>query len=268
MSVRIRLYNILKSIVKKYLLGSSKYGWFGNYSSWNEAQAQSTGYDTDLILNKVLTALLKVKNGEAVYERDSVNFDEIQYSWGTLSGLLLSSQANKGHLTILDFGGSLGSVYFQNRNALKYVTNLKWNIIEQSHFVKSGKEHFSNYQLFFHETIESYADLNDKTDVLLLSSVIQYLESPFEMLDKLLELNPSMIIIDITTFTNFSNHIITVQKVPPHIYNASYPCWFFDFNLFSEYFIKKGYFKMGDWKLPYEINFGFHAGLLFTKAQI
>ena len=130
-------------------MGSSKYGWFGNYSSWNEAQAQTTGYDTDLILNKVLIALLKVKNGEAVYERDSVNFDEIQYSWGTLSGLLLSSQANKGYLTVLDFGGSLGSGYFQNKNALKYVTNLKWNIIEQTHFVKSGKEHFSNHQLFF-----------------------------------------------------------------------------------------------------------------------
>jgi hypothetical protein len=43
----------------------------GNYSSWQDALANSTGYDSDLILEKVSTALLKVKSGEAVYERDS-----------------------------------------------------------------------------------------------------------------------------------------------------------------------------------------------------
>ena len=40
----------------------------------------SSGYDSQLILDKVLTSTLKVKNGEAAYERDSVLFDEIQYA--------------------------------------------------------------------------------------------------------------------------------------------------------------------------------------------
>lgn len=52
----------------------------GYYNSWIEAVAASTGYDTDLILEKTKAALLKVKNGEAIYERDSVLFNEIQYT--------------------------------------------------------------------------------------------------------------------------------------------------------------------------------------------
>ena len=47
----------------------------GNYSSWAEARANSTGYDSEVILNKTKDALLKVKRGEAAYERDSVTFD-------------------------------------------------------------------------------------------------------------------------------------------------------------------------------------------------
>jgi putative methyltransferase (TIGR04325 family) len=268
MSFRNRIFHFLKANAKKYLLSTSKYGWFGDYPSWEHATAQTTGYDSDLILNKVKTALLKVKNGEAVYERDSVNFDEIQYSWGALSGLLYAAQEQKDSLTILDFGGSLGSGYYQNRLALKFVPNLSWNIIEQSHFVKTGNDNFKNNQLSFYENIETYNNVHKYTDVLLLSSVIQYIEKPFELLDTLLQLNPNMIIIDITTFTHEGRDMITIQKVPPFIYDASYACWFFDQEKFMNYFSDRGYFKMGDWKMPYEINFGFHAGVIFTKTKV
>ena len=45
-----------------------------------------------------------MKNGEAVYERDSVLFDEIQYSWGLLAGLQKAALENDGKLCVLDFG--------------------------------------------------------------------------------------------------------------------------------------------------------------------
>ena len=61
------------------------------------------------------TQAFKVKNGEAVYERDSVLFDEIQYSWGLLAGLEKAALEHDGKLCVLDFGGSLGSTYYQNK---------------------------------------------------------------------------------------------------------------------------------------------------------
>jgi hypothetical protein len=46
-------------------------------SSWEKAQKKCSGYDNSIIVNKVKDAVLKVKSGEAKFERDSVLFDEI-----------------------------------------------------------------------------------------------------------------------------------------------------------------------------------------------
>jgi len=63
-------------------------GFSGDYNSWESAVAASTGYDLKLILEKTNATLLKVKNGEAIYERDSVLFNEVQYASPLLSGLM------------------------------------------------------------------------------------------------------------------------------------------------------------------------------------
>ena len=42
--------------------------WSGNYKTWEAAQAKCSGYDSDNILERVKNSLLKVKNGEAVYD--------------------------------------------------------------------------------------------------------------------------------------------------------------------------------------------------------
>jgi hypothetical protein len=85
----------MKKIIKDFLLPIvfkaikkikvNKYGWRGNYQTWEDTQNDASGYDSDVILEKVKDAILKVKNGEVVYERDSVVFDKIQYSWSLLS---------------------------------------------------------------------------------------------------------------------------------------------------------------------------------------
>ena len=62
------------------------YGWSGDYTSWQEAKKEATGFDHPAILEKVKNALLKVKNGEAAHERDSVLYDRIQYSFPLLAG--------------------------------------------------------------------------------------------------------------------------------------------------------------------------------------
>ena len=113
-----RTYKTISTFLKYYIppilydaidkLLNYKYGWKGNYKTWQAALDNSSGYDSDLILQKVKDATLKVKKGEAVYERDSVLFDEIEYSWPLLSGLMLAAAKRNGELNVLDFGGSLG----------------------------------------------------------------------------------------------------------------------------------------------------------------
>src|SRR5690349_7306235 len=74
-----------------------------SYKNWEEAKAASTGYDDPAILEKIAEAALKVKRGEAVYERDSVVFNSIDYSWPLLAGLTWAAARHHGKLHVLDF---------------------------------------------------------------------------------------------------------------------------------------------------------------------
>jgi putative methyltransferase (TIGR04325 family) len=179
----------------------------------------------------------KVKEGKAIYERDSILFDKIEYSWPLLSGILLAATVDKGRLSVLDFGGSLGSTYFQNRKFLSFIGDLSWNIMEQPHFVETGRLYFQNEILHFYYDVEECVK-KENPNVLILSSVLQYLEKPYDILDKLLSFNFPFIIIDRTPFHYKGYDRITIQRVPRRIYNASYPCWIFDYEKFLNFFRK------------------------------
>ena len=153
----------------------NKYGWKGSYNTWEEAQKVSIGYDSKEILQKVRASLLKVKNKEAVFERDSVIFDKIQYSWPLLAGLMYACVKSKGELRVLDFGGSLGSTYFQNKKFLDEIDEVSWGIVEQKHFVDVGKKDFQDSRLKFYYDIET-CKKEQNPNILVLSSVLQYIK--------------------------------------------------------------------------------------------
>lgn len=228
------LLDIIKSFIRK------EYGWFGNYATWEEAKKDTTGYDCRDILEKVKSSLLKVKNGKAVHERDSVLFDTIQYSWPLLAGLMFASAKCKGSVRVLDFGGSLGTTYYQNRRFLEKIDEVSWNIVEQRHFVDCGREHFENDRLHFYYDIDSCIK-KQNPNILILSSVLQYIERSYELLEKLLKYNFTFVLIDRMPFSSGNRDRIVVQKVPPIIYKASYPCWLLDENKLIAYFRKHGY---------------------------
>jgi putative methyltransferase (TIGR04325 family) len=220
--ISVRLY-------KKYLAG---YGWFGDYKSWEEASKAATGYDSKNILEKVKKALLRVKNGEKVGERDSVLLEKIQYSPVILAGLFLTGKKNP--LSILDFGGSLGTTYFQNKKFLDLIPNLRYSIVEQENFTKEGKKYFEDDYLKFYKTVDDCLK-KEEPNLLILSSVIQYLKDPYKFLEYILSKKFETIVIDRTPFIQKRDRI-TLQKVDPRIYKASYPCWFFNEKKFKELF--------------------------------
>lgn len=219
----------LRNLFKKSR--ANPYGWSGNYSSWVEAKAQCDGYEADHIVEKVKTAMLLVKNGQAVYERDSVVFDKIDYSWPLLSAILWIAHQKKSQINLIDFGGSLGSTYFQNKSYLNILHKVQWNIVEQDNFVNIGKKFFQDDILKFFTDLATCKQMT-QANTLLISSSLQYLEDPFKMINIIKNLQFDYIILDRTGFADIPNHIITIQRVPPWIYDASYPCWVFNYNKF------------------------------------
>lgn len=211
--------------------------WSGNFKDWQTALNKCNSYDDGSILNKVKDAALQVKAGKAIYERDAVLFYEPNYSWELIANLLKVAEEQDGKLCVLDFGGSLGSSYFQNKKYFQGIKNLTWCIVEQAHFVDFGKIHFEDEVLKFYHTIEEVME-NHSPNVLLLLSVLPYLEQPKDWIEKFKNTKIDTILIDRTAFVEGDQDRITIQKVPASIYKASYPAWFFNEILFKTSFEK------------------------------
>ena len=207
----------------------------GDFKSWKDAERASTGYGAPEILEKTRAALLKVKRGEAAFERDSVTFEEMEYEFPLLAGLLRTANAFNGRLSVLDFGGALGSSYFHCRSFLSIVKQLRWSVVDQPSQVACGREDFANEELRFYETVAACLR-DEQPNVLLLSGVLQYLARPYDVLAGLLRESFPYVIVERMAFNGSGRDRLTVQHVPPQIYQASYPAWFLSENSFRKVF--------------------------------
>ena len=226
---RTFIKDCIPPIILRYIRRiTHKKNFENEYASWDEALAKCAGYNAENILKKVLDATLKVKQGQAIFERDSVLFDQIEYAWPVLSGLMWVAARDDGELNVLDLGGALGSSYFQNRKFLKGLSKVFWNVVEQEHFVHAGQGHIQDDTIRFYSSIENCLAEN-KPNVALLSSVLPYLPNPYSTLNMLMDARIKTIIIDRTPYVNYGvNPSIKIQTIPPIIYTGSYPCRFLD----------------------------------------
>lgn len=206
------------------IIKSKLYGWSGNYKNWELAASKSSGYNSEIIFNKVRDSLLKVKNGQYLFERDSVLFDKIYYSLPLLSTLGLVSLNCNNKINVLDFGGSLGSSYYQNKNLFTNLLEFNWCIVEQHHFVIEGKKNFEDNYLHFYHDVNSCLSKHN-INLLLLSSVLQYIEKPYQLIENLINLNIQYILIDRMPIMFSNSDRLLIQKVPKSIYKAKYPAW-------------------------------------------
>jgi putative methyltransferase (TIGR04325 family) len=197
----------------------------GDYASFEEARAHSTGYDSSHILETVTAAALKVKNGEAAFERDGVAFAEPDPPYPMVSALL-RAYAIDARLSVLDFGGSLGSSYGAVRAVLPPIRDLRWSVVEQPHFVARGRALFETDTLRFYDSIAE-CETEAKPNIVLLSSVLQYLEDPYPTLRAIEATNARHLVLDRTPFIAAPRDKITVQRVPKWIYGGSYPARLF-----------------------------------------
>ena len=131
---------------------------------------------------------------------------------------------------MLDFGGSLGSSYFQNKYFLDALDHINWNILEQENFVQCGQRYIQDENLQFFHSAEQVIRTNGLPDILLFACTLPYLENPYLVLEELMKKEIPYLMIDNTYFNYEERDRICVQKVPPEIYGGSYPCWFLNYN--------------------------------------
>jgi len=235
----ISLRDVVKQCLPPFVLNFLKRflskNFFVNYSSWELAEQMSEGYHSDNIIEKVRKSAKLVFNGEATYERDSVIFDRIEYSYSLLASLLFVA-ANSKSFKVIDFGGGLGTTYQQNRKFISKIKNVcEWRIVEQERFVAIGKSEFTNKILSFYNTIEEAN--KDGVDVVLFAGSICYVKNPYDFMIKAKVIKAPYIIFDRTPITNETKDTFAVQHVPPSIFKASFPIRNFNYNNIVKFFI-------------------------------
>jgi putative methyltransferase (TIGR04325 family) len=197
-------------------------GFAGPFPSWPAAVQASRGYDDRLIAQGVVEAVREVEAGRAAMERDGFLLPTPEYPYPLIAAALRQANQNGGRLTVLDFGGSLGSSYRAVRPWLKGIPTVRWHIVEQPVFVETGNREFASDELVFHTQI---SDVPDLPDLVLVSGVLMYLENPHLHLSALLDLKADTVIIDRTATQSGEEDLLCVEHVQCPAYTASYPCW-------------------------------------------
>ncbi|MEO8205532.1 MAG: methyltransferase, TIGR04325 family [Chthoniobacterales bacterium] len=210
----------IQSIYKKLFRKRGTITFSGPFPAWDKAVAASCGYDAKTITDGIMAAMDKVASGKAAMERDGFALSTPQYPHGLLAALLHVAAQNEGRLHVLDFGGSLGTSYFACKPWLSRVRDLRWTVVEQSHFIDIGNRKFADGVLTFAPEIDAVPSPN----FVVISGVLMYLPSPYEFLRKLLSLNADMVVIDRTATVPLDSDVITVQHINSVGYQASYPC--------------------------------------------
>lgn len=199
----------------------------GDFATWEAALRASRGYDDPMITEKTIAAARAVRDGLAAWDRDTVVFQVPAANAPLLRALQAAAQECGGRLHVLDFGGGLGSTWWQHVGWLGDMADVRWSIVEQPALVSAGEQEFTRGPVRYFPSIEA-CFASERPEIALLSSVLPYLEHPDELIRELNAKDFQQVIIDRTGFVEGPGHRLVVQHVPPSIYEGSYPCWFFN----------------------------------------
>jgi putative methyltransferase (TIGR04325 family) len=200
--------------------------YHGQFADWPSAAQAAGGYDEGHLLARLVAAATAVRNGSAAWEQDGVTWDQIPPDMPVFAAMARVALAGNGQLTVLDFGGGMGSSYFQCKAFLPQSAIRSWTVVEQLELVEVGQREIARDALHFQPSIDAVLAAGTP-DVALLSSVLQYLEDPWSILDRILLAEIPYLIIDRHP-CSMTRELITVQVVPSSLYKASYPSWLFD----------------------------------------
>lgn len=220
--------------------------WFrGDYRHWSDAHSASIGYDDGAVFERVLDAARAARDGRAAWDRDGTEFNTPEVNRPLVEALRASVSAEDSRLNVIDFGGGLGGTWRQNRSSFLDVAEVRWCIVEQRHFVDIGNKEFSDEVLSFEPTFADACASNSAT-VVILSSVLQYVANPHEILAEVSGSGINHVIIDRIPFWEGGRDRLTIQVTPNELGGGSYPCWLFHRDGFIAS-LSKTYDCAGEW---------------------
>ncbi len=195
------------------------------FSNWQDATIKCLDYDAEAVVKTFAKAATAVEHGEAIFEQDGRTYHRFSNNTHLIAALSHVS-TKEGHFQVLDFGGALGSMYRQHRFFLARFNDFIWCVVDQECFVRTGSLLFSTKKLKFENTI-SDAVSRYKPNIAVMSSALQRLESPFDVLNEVAALDIPYLFIDRTPVNACNEDRITRGRLTFKNSSATFPAWQF-----------------------------------------
>ena len=217
---------------------------FSRVDSWNAAVAKSVGYESTSIVGPVVEAARLLRNEclEAVVATSRFQ----QVASGLLYCIVQSDLRPRQSIRVLDFGGG-GADYFYQFQKFAPHFNLDWTVLETPSLAEAMQRELGQGQTNL-RWVDSFEKLSESYDVVLCSSVLQYLENPFEVLAELVK-KSQFLIINRIPLVETGEHFVAVQRILIGRKRGSYPAHFFSESRFLNDLSQYGSIPMR-WMVP------------------
>jgi putative methyltransferase (TIGR04325 family) len=182
--------------------------------SWSDAVARSSGYQS----SKTIQSLI-ISDPIAFANTSNPSFIENRLQQIASAFLEGVASGNKNTIRVLDVGGGLGQ-YFYLLEKLAPSIQFEWVILETTALCELAKSVAPPKKNI--KWISSLDDAQEIFDIALLSSVIQYVESPFKLLDDLIQV-AKFLIVNRLPLTSSRNEKICIQRPGFRESKGSYP---------------------------------------------
>jgi putative methyltransferase (TIGR04325 family) len=193
--------------------------WNGVYESFSDIQSEKEVFNDNLWLlsqEKEVSKILNIIETEKKIAISSVT----EGSHDALS-VILGIKAFENKVTVLDFGGGIGSTFLKSLEMVENINNVKFIILESEIICQKAQEIFSkNNQVIFVNKIPSNSF---KCDIVNASSSMQYIDDWKGLLKSFQNYKPEFMIFsdlpagDIESFVTTQSYY--GNKIPVRFYN-------------------------------------------------
>jgi putative methyltransferase (TIGR04325 family) len=179
------------------------------YSSYESALDKTSGYNSELLAQVVVDKTRRLR--EKLLQIAPPLLDDGGFK--TLLVVLAAAASSGSVFRVIDFGGAAGHHYFGARALIPKSKTLDWRVVETEAMVLAATE-FESEELKFYTSISEAESAGPtiRVDLVLASSVIQYLPKPLEALDALIAISSTRIFLTRTPLLVGNSPEIIVQK--------------------------------------------------------
>lgn len=165
-------------------------GFFGRYNSFDEMPANKSVWTSQAWLTS------RSKRLKSIIATNALNLftpDHISNSFAITLLTLNMALKRSERLSVLDFAGGAGEVYQAVKKGLIDKNAVEWHVVDNKELASIGKRYIDDGdRLYFHENLP---DKTHEYDLVHISTSLQYIEEPYEILKKLLNYKPQFLLL-------------------------------------------------------------------------